>query len=104
MIKKEINIHLIYLLDSTMLEFWLGINKRPFITGKVLYECVANATLKRLVETEIPYWKSLLKQLFTNIQRSTFRISRNYTVLHILNKSKACTLNGAKFSEVSFGK
>ena len=58
----------------------------------MLYKCVADANLKCLVETEKEY---LLKQLFTNIQHSTFTISTNFKILHILNKGETCALNSA---------
>ena len=40
----------------------LGINKRTFPTGLILYECMADANLKGFVKIEN---ESLLKQLFS---------------------------------------
>ena len=54
--------------------------------------------LKCLVKIEK---EPLLKQLFTSIQHSTFTISTNFKILHILNKGEVCALNGAKLITVS---
>ena len=50
---------------------------------------MADANLKHLVKIEK---ESLLKQLFTNIQHSTFMVSTNFKILHILNKGEVCAL------------
>ena len=54
---------------------------------------MADANFKFSVKIEK---ESLLKDLFTNIQHSTFTISTNFKILHILKKSGKCALNGAK--------
>ena len=65
----------------------------PFLTDLVFYGHVADANLKSLVKIEK---ESLLKQLFTNIQHSSFMIATNFKKLHILNKGEVCALNSAK--------
>ena len=55
---------------------------------------MADASLKCLVKMEK---ESLLKRFYTNMQHSTFKISTNFKILHILNIGEVCAFNGAKF-------
>ena len=58
-------------------------NNRPLLADLVLYECKIETNLKLSLKIEK---ESLLKQLFTKTQLSTFIMSTNFKILPFLNK------------------
>ena len=63
-----------------------------------MYECIVETNLKFSLKIEK---ESLLKQLFIEIQLSTFMISANFKILQFLNKGVVWALKDAKFIIVS---